>query len=123
MNFYLLDRFNRQLGRRNVVRQRVLVDVQSGQPERHLGLQFGCKALLRHIVAALHVQVVEGIQVALCQLRGGDRHEGHAEQAAQLVRTGSGGYLQNLRRPEITMGVWSGQFAILHGKGRRDMPC
>lgn len=91
--FYLLDRFHRQLGRRDVVRQRVLVDVQRGQPERHLRLQFGREALLRHIVAALHVQVVEGAEVALRQLRGGDRHEGHAEQAAQLVRTGPRGYL------------------------------
>lgn len=90
---YLLDRFHRQLGRRYVVGQRMLVDVQRGQPQRHLRLQFRRKAFLRHIVAALHVQVVEGAQVALGQLGGRHRHECDAEEAAQLVRAGSGGYL------------------------------
>lgn len=74
-----LDVLDVALGRRQIIRQDVLVDVQRGQSQGHFWLQFRGETLLRHVVAALHEQVVDGVQVGLGE--GGRRrgHKGDAE--------------------------------------------
>lgn len=91
---YSLHSLDRQLSRRDIIAERVLVHVQGRQSQRHVRLQLGREPLLRYVVAALQVQVVHGVEVLLRQLGGRCGHEGHAEQAAQLVGAGSCGYLE-----------------------------
>lgn len=72
----------------------MLVDVQGGQPKGYVRLQLWGEALLRHVVAALHEQVVESVQVCLCDGRRRRWHKGNAEEAAQLVGARSRGDLR-----------------------------
>lgn len=57
------------------------MNVQGCQSKGHVRLEFGREPFLCHIVAALHEEIVECVQVGLGQ--GGSRrwHEGDAEQA------------------------------------------
>lgn len=89
-----LDELDGELGGRKVVGQGVLVHVEGGQSEGQLWLQFRGEALLVDVVAALHVQVVQGVEVPLGQFGGGNGHEGDAEQATQLVSARTSGNLK-----------------------------
>ena len=75
----------------------MLVDVKGGQPQGELVLELGGEPLLGHVVGALDVEILEGHRVRPQQLVrvGGD--EGDAEQAAKVVRAGSGGDLKKWR--------------------------
>lgn len=79
MACHLLNILDVTLGRRHVIGQHVLVDVQGGQSECHLGLQLGRESLLDHVVTALHEQVVEGVHVGLGQVCSRSGHKGYAE--------------------------------------------
>lgn len=70
MLLYSLDQLDGELGGRKVIGQRMLMHMQCGQTQRQLRLQFGRKALLVDIVATLHIQIVQCVQIALCQLGG-----------------------------------------------------
>lgn len=71
----------------------MLMNVESGEPERNIWLELGREALLGHVVTALHVQVVQRVQVFLSERRGRYRNECYAEQAAQFMGSGSSSYL------------------------------
>lgn len=62
---YLLDRFDIALEGGQIVGQNVLMDVQGGQSKGDVGLKLGRKAFLGDVIAALHKQVVEGVQIGL----------------------------------------------------------
>lgn len=91
---HLLDGFHGALGGRQIICQDVLMDVQGCQSKGHVRLEFGGEPLLCHIVAALHEQIVQGVQVVLGQGGGRRWHEGDAEQATQFMSTGPGGDLR-----------------------------
>lgn len=71
--------------------------VQGGQPQRHLRLQLGREPLLGDVVAALQKQIVQRVQVLLGQACRRHGHERNPEEAAQLVGTGPGRYLWEIR--------------------------
>lgn len=55
------------------------MDVQGGQPKRHIRLQFWGESFLGDVITALHEQVIEGIQVGLSDGGGRRWHKGNAE--------------------------------------------
>jgi hypothetical protein len=63
----------------------VLVDVEGGQAEGRVVLELGGESLLDDVIAALGVQVVEGVEVSLGEGGGRRRHESHPKEAAELV--------------------------------------
>lgn len=61
------------------------MDMQRGQHQRRVVLQFRCEPLLDYVVAALRVQVIQRVQVLLGEGGGRRRHERHSEQTPQFM--------------------------------------
>lgn len=93
----LLYGLDRELRGGNIVRECVLVDVEGGQSQSSVVLEFGGESLLYHVVATLREEVVERRQVSLGQRSGRGRNESHPEEAPELVRSGSRSYLKVTR--------------------------
>ncbi len=91
---HLLDGLDCDLGVGPVAGHHVLVHVERGQPQRQLVLELGREPLVHHVVAALHVQVLEGHGVGAQERERVARHERHPEQAAKVVRARPGGDLK-----------------------------
>lgn len=90
---FSLDCFDREFPGQ-VVRERVLVNVQGCQPESQVVLELGCVTLLDDVVAALHVQIFEGNLVFLSKFRGFFRHECDSEETSEVVGPGPRCYLR-----------------------------
>ena len=73
------------------VGQGVLVHVQSSDAKSDIVFKLRREPFLHHVVAALHVEVVESARVPSQQIVGILGNERYPKQAAQVVGAGSSG--------------------------------
>ena len=76
------------------IRDGVLVNVKSRQPESQLILELRSKPLLDHIVATLDIQIFESHRICPEQLVSIVWHEGHTKQTSQVVSSWPRGNLK-----------------------------
>ena len=74
-----------------LLRQHVLVHVQSSDAKSDIVFKLRREPFLHHVVAALHVEVVESVRVPSQQIVGILGNERYPKQAAQVVGAGSSG--------------------------------
>ena len=97
----LLYRLDGELRRRDVIGERVLVDVERRQPDGGVVLEFRGEPLLDNVIAALRVQVIQRVEVPLSERSCGRRHEGHAEKTAEFVSPRARGDLKSRYSSEV----------------------
>jgi len=85
-----LDVLDGELGL-HFVGQGVLVHVQSSDAKSDIVFKLRREPFLHHVVAALHVEVVESARVPSQQIVGILGNERYPKQAAQVVGAGSSG--------------------------------